>query len=137
MWVFAKTGFVSIVAHRDNPNHLLVRARVRQDLENFRETISPEVTHGIGDVIETPEADYRWRCTISRAAVADGLVHLALGMDYDNFKNAVHGEPARDRAYMDVWGAMYGLQRAGAGCCKGNAGCKSGGQTLLDLEGLG
>jgi len=133
MWVFAKTGFVSIVEHRDNPNHLLVRGRVRQDVENFRNYVGEEARYGVGEIIETNNADYRWRCTVLRASVADALVRITLDIDYDNFKDAVHGEVERDHAYMGVWRAMHNLQLAGTKCCKGNASCKSDGQTLFDL----
>jgi hypothetical protein len=33
MWLFCEKGFVSIVVDRDDPDRLLVRARVKGDIE--------------------------------------------------------------------------------------------------------
>ena len=54
MWVFTETGFVSAVAHRDNPEILIVRSRDRHSIEPLallaRQTLSP------GQVLITPTA---------------------------------------------------------------------------------
>ena len=39
MWVATTQGFYSVVAHRDEPDKLLVRARTREDIETLREQI--------------------------------------------------------------------------------------------------
>lgn len=35
MWIAATSGFYSIVQHRDFPDQVLIRARVKKDLESF------------------------------------------------------------------------------------------------------
>lgn len=117
MWMFSKTGFVSIVEHRDDPDALMIRGRTREDVENFVDASGPPEFHGpasVGEVYETPDGDYRWRVVMSRGACAASVAGMCMAIDYDNFKDAVHdlGEPDRDRAMMQVWGAMYGLQRS-------------------------
>ena len=55
MWIFAKQGFVSIVEHRQNTRTLLVRARVLEDLQYFREMISRQSDTPLEEIIETPD----------------------------------------------------------------------------------
>ena len=100
MWLFTTRGFFSMVEHKDNENLLLVRARVRDDLENLRE-LMPE----LGLVQETPDADYAYRATITRTAFARGMSELVKELDYTNFKSAVMEEQGlvREQAYEDVW----------------------------------
>ena len=38
MWVLLNDSFLSIVRHRSKPNHLLVRARRREDWNSMRAT---------------------------------------------------------------------------------------------------
>ena len=116
MWVFSKTGFVSIVAHRDDPDALMVRGRTREDVENYVDATGPPRFHGpasVGEVYETPDGDYRWRVVMSRGAATAGVAGLCMAIDYDNFKDACHelNEPDRDMALMRVWSAMNNLQR--------------------------
>jgi hypothetical protein len=92
MWLFTTKGYVSIVAHREEKDELLVRARTRRDLEDF-------LGKGTTNIIEeTPEADYRWRAVVLRREVALLISrYVQQELTYDNFKNA-----AGDRdAYLD------------------------------------
>jgi hypothetical protein len=104
MWVFSKTGFVSAVQHRDKPDTLLVRARIKEDLEPLAEFAGAKI-------IETEDADYRFRCEVKKKTFSKWLSDQAESIDYTNFKNAVHDGTARDAAYMRVWSAMNSLQR--------------------------
>src|SRR5215831_4091688 len=52
MWLFAKHGFFSIVEHRADPRNLLVRARVKGDIEHY--FLDAKVT-------QTDAADYLYR----------------------------------------------------------------------------
>ena len=49
MWLFTKQSFLSIVHHRDQPDMLVVRARVKGDIERYFAGAS---------VIRTNDADY-------------------------------------------------------------------------------
>ena len=109
MWLFTKHGFVSIVENLHNPETLLERARVRKDLENFVETLKA-IDGKDRWIAETPAADYGYRIVAEKGVVADAVAASTRGIDYSNFKNAVHGDPSRDNAYFEVWAAMRELQ---------------------------
>lgn len=105
MWIFTPTAFVSIVAHRTKPGVLLVRARMKGDLERLFPGCK---------VTETRQADYRFRAEIARGRVAELVREQLTVLDYDNVKNAIpHGAPVhelRHRAMNRVWGVMHDAQ---------------------------
>lgn len=107
MWLVTTQGFYSVVAHRGDPDRVLVRARVREDLEALRQQIA-----GI-EPVETPGADYRWRAEVSRDEWQGALAALGGGIDYDNFKTAVAEQQGwkREAVYHKVWAALARLQR--------------------------
>lgn len=109
MWIFCKQGFVSIVKHRLLPGMLLVRARVRDDIENFVRLLD-EISGKKHPVEETPDADYRFRTVACKRLVAKVVSRIAGEIDYPNFKDEVHGDRQRDLAYMKVWRAMVDFQ---------------------------
>jgi hypothetical protein len=108
VWIFTTQGFVSIVEDRNDSRNLLVRARLRGDIER----LFPKVK-----VQETPTADYRFRASIPRELVADRLGRLPYETTYPNFKDAVskvaadpHVDVRRFR-YHGVWAEMLAAQR--------------------------
>jgi hypothetical protein len=101
MWAFLPGVFVSIVQHRTRPDHLLVRARRRIDLERVLEDLQEMQLAGEADekhvdgwvqaalsapVVELAEADYRFRIEMHREVVARLLARAVRAIDYDNFK---------------------------------------------------
>lgn len=109
MWIFKNDAFVSIVEDRDMPDQLWVRARVRGDLERFF-----GVMGRIIEVVETPSADYRFRCAVDRQMVKVALSDAVADIDYTNFKNSIGTAPVeeeRHSAYLRVWTAMMAFQR--------------------------
>jgi len=102
MWIFTSHGMLSIVAHRDRPDYLLVRAREPGVIE----AIFPDAK-----VKRTPNADYRYRAAIPRGHVAVVFGNKLFKLDYTNFKASI---PASKQAYhdacMDVWTRMTELQ---------------------------
>lgn len=109
MWLFSESGFVSIVQDRLHLGQLLVRARVRQDLEHFLVTVQESA--GVQCTVkETQDADYRYRASVEQSAVAKAVAKMVEDIDYPNFKAAVHGDMKRDAAYLRVWSAMHDLQ---------------------------
>lgn len=104
MWIFLPNAMLSIVAHRDKPDTLLVRARFKGDIER--------VFHG-ALVTRTPRADYLYRAEIRREEVAAVLAGAARAMAYANVKDAIPaGDHRRSRAMHDVWQAMFDAQHA-------------------------
>lgn len=111
MWLFTTQGFYSVVADRDDPDRVLVRARAREDIEALREQI-PDL-----DPVADAGADYRWRAFVSRESWARAASELASEIDYDNFKNAVRDRQGsdRERRYHEIWHVMKKLQDDAAG----------------------
>jgi len=108
MWLFTRLGFFSVVADRDNPGYLLVRARMPGDLDALKSQYLPEV----GLIAETPEHDYRFRASVEKKAFAAAVGRAASDITYTNFKNEVHhvqGEQRADR-YAEVWSVMCEMQ---------------------------
>ena len=100
MWIFLNDAFVSIVAHKDDPDKVVVRARVRGDIENV---------FGDVEVIETDNSDYRFRAFLPREMVANVVWNSLMDVDYTNFKDSVK-ENRRHDAYLGVWDVMRRLQ---------------------------
>ena len=65
MWIALTEGWLSIVAHRDKPDHLLVRAR---NPSHIRRTFGERVMYTDAD------ADYPFRADVPREDVARFLV---------------------------------------------------------------
>jgi hypothetical protein len=101
MWICLNDAYLSIVAHRDKPDHLLVRGRRNGDIEKLFPTARVQVT---------PEADYRYRTVLPRQGVARVIgEYLVEGLDYSNFKASVRDDSLHD-AYLRVWLTLAALQ---------------------------
>ena len=92
---------------------LLVRGRVRADLEHFADFVA---RHGERPVIKaTPHFDYGFRLTASRETLAAYLVENVETLDYPNFKDEVlRTDRKRAHVYMDVWAVLHKLGRTPA-----------------------
>ena len=75
------------VAHPDRADLVLVRARVREDLESLSELTGPL------EIVHTPRPDYAFRAEMSRERWSATLIQLAAETDYPNFKDAVRRDP--------------------------------------------
>jgi len=102
MWICFNNGFVSVVADKDNPARLLVRARRRRDLLN--------VCGEDAELIKDAGTDYRWRTFVDRNAFS-ALVAARIGnIGYTNFKNSVKDHDLHEM-YMDFWSRHYRYQQ--------------------------
>ena len=115
MWIFSKTGFVSIVEHRQGKGEfLLVRARVAEDIEELFAGLEDGFGHEIDPIkIECDRsADYWYRAKVRRSIVRDAINRRVRELDYDShFKEAADkGDTLRHRAYMACWSAMNRFQ---------------------------
>jgi len=97
MWIALTEGWLSIVAHRDKPDHLLVRAR---NPKHIRRTFGEQVMYTDTD------ADYPFRADVLREDVARFLVRRLEHMTYDNFKATIDENRYHDAA-LNVWRTMY------------------------------
>ena len=102
MWIFAKDGFLSIKQHDRQPRLLVVRGRVKGDIERLM---------GVQEVVEdaTGEHDYRYRTFLDRDRVADRIAEHVCAIRYAAFKPAV-SDKRRTPYYFDVWDAGYLMQ---------------------------
>ena len=100
MWICLNKAFLSVVQNRDDPDTLLVRARVAGHIQR----VFPEAK-----VFTDSKADYLYRAFIGRKAVARAVAASIESIDYDNFKDSVDDDRLHV-AYMNVWGVMEKLQ---------------------------
>ena len=101
MWVFTKHGFLSIVQHKDLPNHFQVKSRVADPLQYFW----PEQ-----EIVTIDWADYRFRITIEKKEVFPVMMQLLESLDYSNFKHECHQMKEYQSALMGVWTEMHAYQ---------------------------
>lgn len=111
MWLFTKVGFFSAVLKEESETEktvaeqvVMVRARVREDLDAFRKMYAPK----LGPTLEWPGRDYPYRGLITKRDLAEAMAKAVLDLDYDNFKSKVAQEQGYDRAHLygAVWGVM-------------------------------
>ena len=112
MWLITTQGFLSVVKNSDSrgaDDVLLVRARVRTDLERFADFAARRGARPA--VVESPDADYGFRLTTSRENLSAFLAGQIDALDYPNFKSAVaKTDAARAHVYMGVWTALHKLR---------------------------
>ena len=101
MWIQFNNAFLSIVENREKTIELLVRARVKGDIEK----VFPEA-----DVFEDNNADYKYRAFISKAMVAEKIMLKVTEINYDNFKNSVK-EIERKKVYTNIWVELRKFQK--------------------------
>lgn len=107
MWLYTVDGFCSVVENWNDPEQLMIRAQVREDLEQLAARVQrPELVEEIRDDIGT---DYAFRIFVDREIWTDYLMAAGRALNYDNFKNAAlagQHATARSSAYHDVWRVM-------------------------------
>tara|TARA_Y100001934_G_C12324383_1_gene761771 strand:- start:443 stop:847 length:405 start_codon:yes stop_codon:yes gene_type:complete len=105
MWIFTQTGFLSVVEHRDDRRCLIVRARAQEDLKDIAE-------FAVQQVMEMPEADYRFRVEVARVTFAAFMRSKISELDYPNFKQRLHEQKRTDVA-IEREQFAYQIWRAG------------------------
>ena len=102
MWVFLNNSFLSIVENRNNKEELLVRSRVREDIDK----IFPD-----SNIFEMENSDYKYRSYIKKIEVSEKIKDIVTNINYDNFKNSISkSEDQRHSSYLNVWNEMRKLQ---------------------------
>jgi hypothetical protein len=100
MWIALSDAYLSIVRDLDNPDNLLVRARVAGDIER----VFPDAKAAF-----TPNHDYAFRCTLPRQTVVNAIAAAVADIGYSNFKNSVR-DAARHAAFLNIWATMCRYQ---------------------------
>lgn len=115
MWVFTTRGFFSIVEHKKDPNLVVIRARVRRDIEVIK-MLFEELGLKASGILEILDSDYRYRIFANRIDWVSVMTQLITDMGYTNFKNAVYETDSleirdkRHAAYLNIWAIMHELQ---------------------------
>ena len=105
MWLFTDKGFYSVVT-TDDGGDFMIRGRVRRDLEALLPLLEP-FSRG-REVLESRQADYRYRLVVDADEWVAVAAELAAGIDYANFKSRIAEiDPARADAYHEIWEVHY------------------------------
>lgn len=99
MWLCLNDGFLSVVADTNSAAGLMVRARRKRDLMNI---FGSDIV-----VVETPDADYHWNVSVSRAEFKALVDRRIDGIDYTNFRNTVP-----DHDLHGMYSAFWRLHRS-------------------------
>lgn len=99
MWIMMNDAMFSIVQDTEVSSNLLVRARIRNNIEDVFDV----------QAVETTDSDYRFRAYMDRDYVMKIISDRIDEIDYPNFKNSVT-EPVLKKAYNQVWSVMYNVQ---------------------------
>lgn len=102
MWLFSQRGFFSIVQHRDKPHILIVKARMRGDIEKYW----PDA------VIERNEDfDYLYRTELYRHQVEPVILKMVQDVNYASFKGSLE-DKRRYIWHVQVWEILCLMQEA-------------------------
>ena len=102
MWMATKIGFYSIVETKNN--HIQIRARCKQDLENLQNAWDVDTRLEMWKIIKTVRADYRYRIVIPRRIFEEHWGRFVDMITYGNFKDAVgKTNKRREQLYHQVW----------------------------------
>ncbi len=102
MWIQFNNSFLSIVLNRNNQKELLVRARVKGDIEK----IFPSAKVFIDE-----SADYKFRAFLPKSDVVEKIMGKVLEINYDNFKNSIlNNDHERKKIYSNIWFELKKLQ---------------------------
>lgn len=116
MWIFTRHGFFSIVRSRQDPTRLMIRARNLQHLVTLQaHLVGKEGAGALGEILETPDADYRWRWIVEPQQAVAILALLASEIDYPCFKSECQralGDSIYQCALHGVWNGMHRMQQA-------------------------
>lgn len=103
MWILMNNSYFSIVKNNNRENSLIVKARIKGDIEK----IFPKA-----NVRENIGTDYKYRAFLPKWVVSKAIKKSIEAIDYDNFKDSVPLEDdMRHDVYFDVWLTLLKLQK--------------------------
>jgi hypothetical protein len=108
MWIFTLDGFFSAVQDKNDPGRIMVRSRLKEDLENML----ARLTGQDAEILAWTGTDYAYRVFIPRSEWRRYLETMSDGLNYTNFKAAAvdHQDHARSQAYYTVWRRLHEWQ---------------------------
>ncbi len=107
MWLYTTVGFYSVVQDKNRPDHVMVRARAREDLDKLLGLLHWEAHYTI---LEWTGTDYAYRVFMPKQDWAALMSLLIQRLDYTNFKDECHRtfptDYGRHSMLMSVWSVM-------------------------------
>lgn len=113
MWIVTKIGFFNIIQYDEDKSKqlLTVKARSREDLENFKKLSIRLQDRLTGGIEESNTADYRFRLKAPKVDVVNAIGLLVAEINYPKTKPAISAMfPERGGVYLDVWDILGALQ---------------------------
>jgi hypothetical protein len=108
MWIFNKTGFMSIVFRDCEDDELLVKTRIKNDLIKLCKelNIEPKISEDGG-------LEFFFTMPIKRQLLAKYLSDYIYGIRYPIVRNSITepNDPLRRKTYLKVWEAGLELAR--------------------------
>jgi hypothetical protein len=102
MWVLMNNSYFSIVKNKNKKDSLIVRARIKGDIEE----IFPSA-----NVLEDIGTDYKYRTFLPKWVVSKAIKKSVENIDYDNFKDSIpFTDNIRHDVYFNVWLTLLALQ---------------------------
>ncbi len=107
MWLVTKNSFVSVVAHRQRPNDVLVRARRKKDLVRL-------FPKKVKFIFTDKQADYHYRLILSKAELSKTVTdYIMQQLTYDNFKAAQDPDSQSWTDFLHgIWHLGYHMQHS-------------------------
>lgn len=115
MWIFSTKGFFSVVQQENDPDQVLIRARLKKDIQGLKRLFDA-LELKTSRTIVNRNFDYKYRFSADRMDWILVMNRLMLDLDYRNFKDAVYKTDSREcrderhEAYFQVWEATRKLQ---------------------------
>ena len=110
MWIFTRSGHLSIGQRAGQTDILEVHSQLREELDSFVAVLDA----GGGqrhEVQETVEGDYRFVALAQRSVVAQAVAQLVTEIDHGKFVHSVHLDLGKRAGYF-LWLNATGLQVA-------------------------
>jgi hypothetical protein len=111
MWIMLNDAFFSLVSKDCAKDEVLVRARIKGDLEKVFNDAKLIETSGLKPVVVTryTKSDYLYRAVVKRRHMLLVMAAELNRVVYSNFKASVRDNKLHD-AYNGVWSIMSRLQ---------------------------
>ena len=110
MWIFGKSGHLSIGQHANDHDVLVIHAQLREELESFVALLD-EIGGQKHEIQETTEGDYRHLVMARRSVVAQAVGRMVVSIDYGKFLHSFHVDFGAQPGYL-LWLNQTGLQVA-------------------------
>lgn len=108
MWNITTIGFFTAVRSDEDPDMLVIRGRVRQDMLNVAKYMP-----NMGKIEFHKERDYPYRALITPEDFGEGMKRLCMEtIDYEKFKPAVAAKQGakREALYTRIWSLLVALE---------------------------